>query len=118
MACQIAITADGERLFVPCTDGRVRSYRTHTGTMDAELRAHMDDVFACAYKDGGDAELFTCGKDANVLVWRPAKGSIDNVAVDGDDWSDDDDVIDRRLLDPSSTHRGGLGYRSIRRPVR
>ena len=45
-ACQIAITADGERLFVPCADGRVRAFRTTSGALDCELRGHLDDVFA------------------------------------------------------------------------
>ena len=116
-ACHVAITADGERLFVPCADARVRAYRTHTGVLDAELRGHMDEVFACAYKDGGDAELYTCGKDANVLIWRPATAARAD-DVDGDAWSDDDDDDDRRLVDPSSTHRSGLGYRAPPRASR
>ena len=113
--CQVAITSDGERLFVPCADGRVRAYRTHKGALDAELRGHMDEVFSCAYKDGGDAELYTCGKDANVLLWRPAPASAENAHLDGDAWSEDEDETERRLVDPSSTHRSGLGYRSARR---
>jgi len=122
-ACQIAITADGERLFVPCTDGRVRAFRTTSGALDCELRGHLDDVFACAHKDGGDAELFTCGKDANVLVWSStpftARGDSTDV-FDGDAWSDEDEddnaEFDRSgrpttAADPLRAGPRGLGYR-------
>ena len=128
-ACQIAITADGERLYVPCTDTRVRVYRTHTGTLDAELKGHLDDVVACAYKDGGDAELFTCGKDANVLVWAPVSASASSKHsgdIDGDAWSDDDDADGAAdaygrpsaVADPNRSRSAprGLGYRSIHTP--
>jgi len=120
-ACQIAITADGERLFVPCADGRVRAFRTTSGALDCELRGHLDDVFACAHKDGGAAELFTCGKDANVLVWTAVTASGDSAhPIDADAWSDEDDDENARFdrsgrpttaADPRRAGPRGLGYR-------
>jgi DNA excision repair protein ERCC-8 len=119
-ACQLAITGDGERLFVPCLGGEVRVFRTHTGQQDDRLRGHMDDALACAYKDA-DAALLTVGKDQNILVWQSTEGRDDAREIPGDTWSDDDepetDAYGRPsvVADPNSRHAGirGLGYRSI-----
>lgn len=122
-ACQMAISGDGEHLFVPCITGETKVFRTHTGTFEFALKGHLDEAFACAHKDGGAATLFTLGKDRNILSWAPAGDSESHDFRDritnGDAWSDDDadDGVPGVGADPHSRFGPvrGLGYRSFTR---
>lgn len=86
---------DGECLYVFCIDICVCVYCMYIGIFDVEFKGYFDDVVACVYKDGGDVKFFICGKDVNVFVWVFVSVLVllkylgD---IDGDVWSDDDDV--------------------------
>lgn len=92
-----------EFVFVPC-DSSVAIYSLHTGELVTMLRGHYNNVDCCEFHPHYQ-ELYTGGKDCNILAWIPLlrHPDVDEAAVSKgeqqaamnpsyvDAWSSDED---------------------------
>ncbi|XP_061756685.1 DNA excision repair protein ERCC-8 [Nerophis ophidion] len=64
-----------EFAFVPCGTS-VAVYALHTGELVTTLRGHYNQVDCCEFHPHYQ-ELYSAGKDGNILAWVPAPGAQD-----------------------------------------
>lgn len=72
---------------IACPDGAVvRVLNSATGRLVQTLRGHFEPVLAASYRGFGYHELFTAGRDREILWWRSAREEDDAMAAAEEAW--------------------------------
>lgn len=70
----VRYSPDGRQLATACADGSVRIWNLETGTPEAILRAHRDDVLEVAY-DAMGRHFVTASRDGTAALWQGGNAS-------------------------------------------